>query len=814
MHPSTTPTRGRKAAQGEARRGHCERLNGPAPRGAHSSAAASLGHSLPAMDASSAGVSEVPHEAHAQARVIKLFRCVGEGDEELAEALLRRIGDADVEDAKGRTALCNAAAQGAANTARLLLQGIAAETKHGRGIPGANPNHADHQGLAPLHFACAAGHAELAGVLLDNGADIDAVDGAGGTPLTHACDALSTTCVDLLLERGANPKRAPGKPEHNTPLLALASVDHAAAEKAFGSAEKVHRLVDDIVRRLFATDIDPNDADSDGNTPLHHAVSRGKAALVKTLSRQEGVLLSPFNNAGQTPLHVAAFLGDRTVVTLMIDAVSRGVEELSIRTPGMEEVQKAKTPKTPNDASAQSGGEQPKKKLKKKRTLLGDVPAPAPPGEAAAPAKQEPPPPPPPPPPGAGITPLHCACLAGRDIAAKLLLNNGARAGSQDLLLRSPLYFAAFCGHAEIVRLLLTRQGNAASPVQIDGADAAGRTPLHAAAFMARDDVVHILADANANLALGDNEGRTALHLAAAAGNTSTCEALLEHPRSETCQLATVADVDGRLASHLAAAQGHAETLETILDFGAAADAPVNKLANAASASGSTPLHAAAAAGATECVAVLLARNAPPSSMDAEGRTPLHLAARVGIAETVALLVEGVGALPKSKGRSPSPVNVLAALDAAEATEGYTALHVAARHGHVACAKLLFDSSANINAPTAKQLVTPLHIAAMHGQAQMALFLAQCGADVSNFDYAGRTPLHCAAYFGHTLCGLALVRMGASLTARDNGGNTPVTAAVLGGYRELARALEEESRRPDAEGVASRAASRVGGARV
>ena len=140
-------------------------------------------------------------------------------------------------------------------------------------------------------------------------------------------------------------------------------------------------------------------------------------------------------------------------------------------------------------------------------------------------------------------------------------------------------------------------------------------------------------------------------------------------------------------------------------------------------------------------------------------------------------------------------------LEAMESGEGFTALHVASQFGQIACAKLLIDSGANVNAVTSKHQSTPLHLAAMHGQAQMALFLAQSGGAVSLADYAGRTALHCAAYFGHTLCGLALVRMGGSLAAKDNGGNTPVTAAVLGGYRELARALEEESRRPDAEGV-------------
>ena len=63
-------------------------------------------------------------------------------------------------------------------------------------------------------------------------------------------------------------------------------------------------------------------------------------------------------------------------------------------------------------------------------------------------------------------------------------------------------------------------------------------------------------------------------------------------------------------------------------------------------------------------------------------------------------------------------------------------------------------------------------------------------------DSGKRTALHIAAYRGETLCGLALIRLGASIDQLDDRGNTPVTAAIAAGFRECAKALEDEALRP------------------
>ena len=58
--------------------------------------------------------------------------------------------------------------------------------------------------MTPLHAACAAGHDEVARLLLDNGASITSL-ADGGTPLMSACAAGHAECVRVLLKAGADP---------------------------------------------------------------------------------------------------------------------------------------------------------------------------------------------------------------------------------------------------------------------------------------------------------------------------------------------------------------------------------------------------------------------------------------------------------------------------------------------------------------------------------------------------------------------------------------------------------------------------------
>lgn len=99
---------------------------------------------------------------------------------------------------------------------------------------GANPNSRDpreHGGTqnTPLHAAADAGNADIVGILLAHGAQVDAQCDGGWTPLMRACNGGFVEVARILLTAGANPNvrnregySAHGRVPANCPeLLAL-----------------------------------------------------------------------------------------------------------------------------------------------------------------------------------------------------------------------------------------------------------------------------------------------------------------------------------------------------------------------------------------------------------------------------------------------------------------------------------------------------------------------------------------------------------------------------------------------------------------
>ena len=72
---------------------------------------------------------------------------------------------------------------------------------------GADSNEADDAGFTLLYGAVVRNHTEVARLLIERGAKVNAVDGRGMTPLLYAASADFGDCsmVDLLLKMGANP---------------------------------------------------------------------------------------------------------------------------------------------------------------------------------------------------------------------------------------------------------------------------------------------------------------------------------------------------------------------------------------------------------------------------------------------------------------------------------------------------------------------------------------------------------------------------------------------------------------------------------
>lgn len=93
-------------------------------------------------------------------------------------------------DGLGLTTLHQAAAKGALETAKKLLE------------LGADPNAADDRGVTPLHLAALKGQIESARILLAGGAEINRKDSLGATPVNYAIAGAHAECEKFLREKG------------------------------------------------------------------------------------------------------------------------------------------------------------------------------------------------------------------------------------------------------------------------------------------------------------------------------------------------------------------------------------------------------------------------------------------------------------------------------------------------------------------------------------------------------------------------------------------------------------------------------------
>ena len=152
----------------------------------------------------------------------------------------------------------------------------------------------DHKrGGTALHFAAMNGHSNVVKLLLEAGADKDAVDRDWMTPLHWAARIGDLESVKLLLEAGAN---------KNATNEYFVTALHYAAK--FGHLE--------VVKLLLEADADKHAVDSSGKTCLDCAIWSGQFKVVRLLLGLREVLPILILFA----LHVAALTGHSEVVKL------------------------------------------------------------------------------------------------------------------------------------------------------------------------------------------------------------------------------------------------------------------------------------------------------------------------------------------------------------------------------------------------------------------------------------------------------------------------------------------------------------------
>ncbi len=224
---------------------------------------------------------------------------------------------------------------------------------------------------------------------------------------------------------------------------------------------------------------------------------------------------------------------------------------------------------------------------------------------------------------------MLCACQAGHENIARLLVHYGAQVNVTSFSGNTPLQYAALCGNQGLVSFLLQ------SGACIDTCDENNRTALHLASSEGHLEICQTLVNhlimPNSNMPTDpvetriahqkkltfidatDVDNRTALLDAAERGHLDVVKYLLENSAD-----LSIADFSGRNPLHVSCGEGHTQVVEYLLVKGASVGTPDYNQR--------FPLHWASKHGKTDIVEPLIEKGAVVGVVDAMQDTPLHLA--------------------------------------------------------------------------------------------------------------------------------------------------------------------------------------------
>ena len=308
---------------------------------------------------------------------------------------------------------------------------------------------------------------------------------------------------------------------------------------------------------------------------------------------------------------------------------------------------------------------------------------------------------------------------------------------------QTPLMYACRRGHVELTRQLL-RLGASQRKVSTRGRTAlfeailghhSGGNPRPAKKASKHNEIVEILVnempgDLDINFVNTHERKRTALMTAAHLGHVDMVDILLGHQDINV----DLQDDNGMTALYLAAREDHHRIAQRLLDIGARTDIVDYQ-------AGRSPLRCAAERDHTDTVGLLLEYGAYPGLKDREGGTAMLRAVNRGAQSALMAMME-------------HPIDV-ECVD----HDGQSLLHGAARNGYHKIARLLMeDHLPEERSPNVKALgpnlrdkfdLTPLHDASQRGELAVAAVLLEKGADASLVDQFGRTPFMVAWQYRH-----------------------------------------------------------------
>ena len=425
-----------------------------------------------------------------------------------------------------------------------------------------------------------------------------------------------------------------------------------------------------------------------------------------------------------------------------------------------------------------------------------------------------------------GLSALHVASRMGNlELVSRLLAYS--QLNLQDEYGNTALHYVCEKGHLEVAKTILAWKGTKVNTYNKEGA-----TPIWLAAFSGHADMLSLLIQKGATVRTKNKSGHTIANVAIMHGDVNIIQVLLSaeelkkdfstyfgHVLTEAVQsnqweiivllcrngLITGVSLPSCHTLLIAASKfGHADAVTALRDSGARV--------NAVGDDGQTPLHLAVSLGHRNLVRSLLSRGVEPDIRntdglaplhllsgkcvllasdfldagadlevkDEDGNTPLHHAAAKELAEEVQSLIALGCDMDSSSSwefRSRLRLPSLRKLDVEiwkEVFDGIyieriflsklTPLHFAAANGHVSVVERLVQSGASSSPEPG--LFSPLHLAVLCVNTSVAQHLIDLGADVNSRVTAGPTPLHLAVMRGAVQLAAKLVSAGATLDVK------------------------------------------------